>query len=280
VLQTVVLLHGFAGTPRAWDGVSALLPRERLRPLALDLPGHGAQADARRPISFGCCVAHVLARAPARFTLCGYSLGGRVALHVALAAPARVSRLVLVSTSAGIEDATERAKRRAADGALADELERAARGGEAGEKTAPAAGGGGGVAGGVAQASVAGDFDHAAYDAFIERWRAQPLFAEESPGVRELARADQRRNRPDALAAVLRGVGAGEMAPLWGRLGELGMPATVMVGERDAKYRALGRRMTALLPHGELVVVPGGHGLPLENPAAVAQALARLGALA
>jgi 2-succinyl-6-hydroxy-2,4-cyclohexadiene-1-carboxylate synthase len=251
--QDVVLLHGFGGTHRAWDAVVALLDPDRLRPLALDLPGHGAQAEAPRPISFDGCVAHVLARAPARFALCGYSLGGRVALHVALAAPARVTRLVLVSTSAGIEDAAQRVARRAADAALADELERAAPGGAA---------------------------DRVAYDAFIERWRAQPLFADEPPEVRDLARADQRRNRPDALAAVIRGIGTGEMAPLWRRLGELAMPATVLVGERDAKYRALGRRMTALLPHGELVVVPGGHGLPLENPAAVAQALARLGALA
>src|SRR6202041_1125345 len=48
--ETVVLLHGFGGTRRAWDGVAALLPRERYLPLALDLPGHGEAADAPRPI--------------------------------------------------------------------------------------------------------------------------------------------------------------------------------------------------------------------------------------
>ena len=81
--EAVVLLHGFSGTRRAWDGVVACLSPERCRPLALDLPGHGEYADAHaRPISFAGCVAHVLARAPERFVLCGYSLGGRVALHV------------------------------------------------------------------------------------------------------------------------------------------------------------------------------------------------------
>lgn len=49
--EDVVLLHGFGGTRRAWDGVVALLG-ERYRPLALDLPGHGAAADAPRPLSF------------------------------------------------------------------------------------------------------------------------------------------------------------------------------------------------------------------------------------
>ncbi len=178
--ETLVLLHGFSGTRRAWDGVIARLDPERYLPLALDLPGHGEAADAPRPITFAGCVAAVLAQAPERFTLCGYSLGGRVALHVALAAPERVERLVLVSSTAGIEDETERAERRVADRRLADELE------------------------------------EIPFEEFIERWRTQPLFAEEPPEVGELAREDQRRNRPDALAAVLRGIGTAEMEPLWG----------------------------------------------------------------
>jgi 2-succinyl-6-hydroxy-2,4-cyclohexadiene-1-carboxylate synthase len=236
--ESVVMLHGFSGTRRAWDGVIAALDSERYRPLALDLPGHGARADARVPITFAGCVADVLARSPERFTLCGYSLGGRIALHVALAAPERVARLVLVSSSAGIADEAERAARRRADHALAEELERVP------------------------------------FEAFIERWRTQPLFAREPPRVRELAREDQRRNRPDALAAALRGIGTGEMQPLWERLGELAMPVAVVVGERDEKFRALGRRMVELLPDAELVVLAGGHGLPLEDPGGLGEVLA------
>jgi 2-succinyl-6-hydroxy-2,4-cyclohexadiene-1-carboxylate synthase len=237
VPETVVLLHGFGGTHRAWDGVIDRLPPERHLPLAIDLPGHGEYADATRPISFDGCVEHVLARAPERFALCGYSLGGRVALHVALAAPERVARLVLVSSTAGIEDASERVLRSISDHRLADELE------------------------------------HGPFEGFVERWRTQPLFAGDSPEVGALVREDQRRNRPDALAAVLCGIGTGEMTPLWGGLGELQMPVTVLVGDRDAKFQALGRRMVALLPDATLTVVPGGHGLPLENPAAVAHVL-------
>jgi 2-succinyl-6-hydroxy-2,4-cyclohexadiene-1-carboxylate synthase len=238
--QNLVLLHGFSGTRHAWDGVIAALDRERYRPpLALDLPGHGAAADAERPVTFAGCVAHVLARSPPRFVLCGYSLGGRVALHVALAAPERVTRLVLVSSSPGIEDAGERAARRDADHRLALELEQ-------------------------------GPFER-----FIERWRTQPLFADEPPDVGALARADQRRNRPEALAAALRGIGTGEMAPLWSRLGELEMPVTVLAGERDQKFLAIGRRMIALMPAGRLFTLPGGHGLPLEDPRGLARALAQ-----
>ena len=235
--ESLVLLHGFSGTRHAWDGVAAQLSPARYRPLALDLPGHGDFADAPRPISFESCVAHVLAKAPERFALGGYSLGGRVALHVALAAPERVTRLLLVSTSAGIEDDAQRAARRADDRRLADELERAP------------------------------------FERFIARWRAQPLFADEPPAVGALARADQRRNDPRALAAAMRGIGTGEMAPLWRRLGELAMPTLVVAGARDAKYGALGERMVDLIPHGRLAVIAGGHALLLESPVELATLL-------
>jgi 2-succinyl-6-hydroxy-2,4-cyclohexadiene-1-carboxylate synthase len=234
VPESVVLLHGFSGTGRAWDGVAAALKREGYRPLAPDLPGHGMASGCEPPITFASCVHHVLADAPERFALCGYSLGGRVALHVALKAPERVSRLVLVSTSPGIEDAAERAERRRADRQLADELE-----------------------------SVP-------FEDFIERWRAQPLFADDPPEVGRLAREDQLRNRPDALAAVLRGIGTGEMEPLWDRLTELTMRVTVVAGERDRKFTELGERIVGLLPDADLSVIAGGHGLPLENPSGLA----------
>ena len=125
-----------------------------------------------------------------------------------------------------------------------------------------------------ADRALADELERLPFEDFIERWRAQPLFVCEPPEVGALARADQRRNRPDALAAVLRGVGTGGMQPLWDRLGELSMPVTVIVGERDAKFRVLGLRMVELLPRGELVVLSGGHGLPLENPQGVAGVLA------
>jgi 2-succinyl-6-hydroxy-2,4-cyclohexadiene-1-carboxylate synthase len=237
VPENVVLLHGFGGTRRAFDAVSARLSSIRYRPLALDLPGHGSERSVGLPITFASCVEHVLARSPDRFTLCGYSMGGRVALHVALTAPERVARLTLIACSPGIEDIAERRARADADEHLASQLE------------------------------------DGPYERFIERWRTQPLFADEPPAVGALAREDQRRNDPTALAAVLRGIGTGQMQPLWSRLGELEMPVVVLVGDRDRKFVALGERIVKLLADGELIVVPGGHGLPFENPAAVAGAL-------
>jgi 2-succinyl-6-hydroxy-2,4-cyclohexadiene-1-carboxylate synthase len=237
--EEVVLLHGFGGTHRAWDGVTALLDGERYNAHALDLPGHGARAG-ERPVTFEGCVRTVLAAAPERFILCGYSLGGRIAQHVALAAPDRVRALLLVSTSAGIEDPQERLARRAADEALARELE------------------------------------EGRFEEFIDRWRAQPLFAAEPATARRLAIADQRRNDPHALAAVLRGIGAAEMEPLWESLGTLAMPATALAGERDERFVGYARRMAGLMRDCRVAIVPGGHGLALENPAAVAREITAL----
>jgi 2-succinyl-6-hydroxy-2,4-cyclohexadiene-1-carboxylate synthase len=236
---TVVLLHGFAGTGRAWDPVVERLDPERYTALAPDLRGHGSARDAR-PISFDAVVADVLDAAPPHFALCGYSMGGRIALHLALAAPERVERLILVATTAGIDDEADRAARRDADERLAVFAEAAT------------------------------------IEQFADRWAAQPLFAATPPEAARIWREDLLRNDPCALAAVLRGLGAGAMAPLWDRLPDLRMPATVVAGERDEKYVALAKRLAAALPDATVVLVPGArHGLPREAPEAVAAAIAR-----
>jgi 2-succinyl-6-hydroxy-2,4-cyclohexadiene-1-carboxylate synthase len=238
VPETVVLLHGFAGTGRLWDPVVARLDGERYRPLAPDLRGHGAAA-ARRPVTFAAIAGDVLGLVPHPFTLCGYSMGGRLALHTALAAPEQIERLILVATTAGIDDDAERAARRAADEELAAWAE---------------------------QCTI---------EEFADRWTAQPLFAGTPPEVAAAWRADILDNEPAALAAALRGVGTGAMQPLWDRLGELTMPATVLAGSGDAKFLALGEQLAGALPRGKLVVVEGvGHGIPREDPLAVAAAIA------
>jgi pimeloyl-ACP methyl ester carboxylesterase len=64
------------------------------------------------------------------------------------------------------------------------------------------------------------------------------------------------------------------MQPVWGRLGELLMPVTVLAGQRDSKFLVLGRRLADELPAGRLEVVAGaGHGLLLEAPDVVARAI-------
>ena len=235
--QPIVLLHGFTQTGRSWQPTIAALG-ERYRALAPDLRGHG-RAAAARPVDFAAIRDDLLALAPPRFALGGYSMGGRIALDLALAAPERVTRLVLVGASPGLADPQERRARRAADDALADRIE------------------GEGI------------------EAFARAWANLPLFADQPPAVAAAADAERRRQDPAGLAAALRGLGTGVMEPLWDELPRLQIPVALIVGERDAKFRAIAERMARALPAATLHVVPrAGHAVQLEAPAAVAAAIA------
>jgi 2-succinyl-6-hydroxy-2,4-cyclohexadiene-1-carboxylate synthase len=228
----VVLLHGFAGTARHWDGVIAELPEGRFAPLALNL----SDADPLSADGVTRLVSGATAAEPA--IVVGYSMGGRLALHAALAIPDRVSRLVLVSTSAGIEDAAEREARRVSDDALAAQVE------------------------------------GSSIDSFIARWRSQALFAHDPQDVTEAIAADERRCTPGGLAAMLRGLGPGTMAPMWDRLGELTMAVAVLAGELDPAYLVHGKRLAAGVRRSTFRCVPGvGHRVALQAPHEVARAL-------
>jgi pimeloyl-ACP methyl ester carboxylesterase len=87
-------------------------------------------------------------------------------------------------------------------------------------------------------------------------------------------RAKRVGNSAAGLAATLRLLGQGTMPFLGDRLGELRVPVTLVVGERDEHYRETAGRMATALPEARLVVVPGaGHAVVGEDPGAVAEVL-------
>jgi 2-succinyl-6-hydroxy-2,4-cyclohexadiene-1-carboxylate synthase len=215
----LVLLHGFTQTGASWNGVVRELAG-RYNAVAPDL-GVGPWEEE---------LLRLEALAPERFALAGYSMGGRLAMALALRIPQRVERLVLISASPGLANDGERAARRSADAALADRIE----------------------AIGV--------------ESFARTWAAQPLFAGQPPEVAAAAHADRLRRSAAHHAGQLRGLGTGVMPPLWQRLGELTMPVTAIVGERDTKFRAIAERMG----FPTVVVEGAGHAVQLEAPAAVA----------
>ncbi|GAA4372916.1 alpha/beta hydrolase [Actinomadura verrucosospora] len=95
----LVLLPGMLGDATVWDGVVAALgPETNVLRTRVDLDDSIAGLASR-----------VLDRSPARFALAGHSLGGIVALEVVRRAPARVTRLALLNTSAGAGSPAQRA---------------------------------------------------------------------------------------------------------------------------------------------------------------------------
>lgn len=226
-----MLLHGFTQTGRSWQQITPVLASEH-EVVAPDLPGHGedesASAAASPPDA-----ASLLADTCGGGTWIGYSMGGRYALHVAVQRPDVVHGLVLVSTTAGIDDPADRAARRAADEARAEAIERD----------------------GV--------------DSFLTEWLAQPLFAGLDTEAADIG--DRRRNAAAGLASSLRLAGTGAQEPLWDRLGEIGaagIPVLVVAGGDDKKFREIGQRLVMTIgSSAEMAVLAhAGHAPQLERP--------------
>ncbi len=225
----LVLVHGFTQTAQTWGPLAAGLAADH-EVVRVDAPGHGRSAHLRTGLEEG---AQLLVATAGAGTYLGYSMGGRLCLHAALAHPAAVRGLVLVGATAGIDDPAERAARAAADETWARFVE------------------------------IDG------VEAFLHRWLAQSLFAgldDERAGLRA-----RRKNTVAGLASSLRRAGTGVQEPLWERLHGLSMPVLVLAGERDERFTALGERLvSSIVSNAELAVIPGvGHCAHLEAPEAV-----------
>jgi 2-succinyl-6-hydroxy-2,4-cyclohexadiene-1-carboxylate synthase len=226
----LVLVPGFTQTAASWDPVVAHLPPD-LEATAVDVPtGLGSVETAA-----------AIGAQHGRAVYCGYSMGGRLCLRLALDRPDLVRGLVVLSASPGIADNAERMARREADEKLAQDVERE----------------------GV--------------DAFLDRWLRQPLFATLPPNA---AGIDARRagNTVATLAHALRVLGQGAQEPLWERLGDLEPPFVPAAGVLDEKYVDIAFEMAARVgPDVHPVLIGGaGHAAHLENPEAVASLLLRV----
>jgi 2-succinyl-6-hydroxy-2,4-cyclohexadiene-1-carboxylate synthase len=226
---SVVLLHGFTQSARSWGRLeAALAPGHEL--VMPDLPGHGDSPPATGGLGEA---AALVGDSCGAGSYVGYSLGGRVALHLALARPELVERLVLVGTTAGIEDLYEREERKDADDKLADELT------------------------GMGEQGLAG---------FLDEWLAGPLFAHLTEDQAD--RESRLANSAYGLASALRHLGTGTQLPVWEEVGMLQMPVLVVAGDADAKFVDAGQRLASAIGRNAVfVLAPNcGHAVPFEQP--------------
>lgn len=225
----VVFLHGFTQTGASWNPVIEQLSVDATC-VTIDLPGHGGSPDGTRSLDETADdVASVIESLGGAAIVVGYSMGARVALHVALSHADRVASLVLVSGTAGITDDAERAARRTADETLADRI------GSIGTR------------------------------AFLTEWLAQPMFATLPTTAASLEA--RLVNAPTGLADSLRHAGTGTQTPLWSRLGEISVPTLVVTGDLDEKFTSLGTQLAHGIAGATHEHIPGaGHTLHLEKP--------------
>ncbi len=229
----IVLLHGFSQTGRCWGRLAATLARDH-EVVRLDAPGHAGSTTVAADLP---TTGRLAAEAGGRGVYLGYSMGARMALHVATEAPEVVRALVLVGGTPGIEDPAERAERRAADRAQARRIRED----------------------GVA--------------AFVEHWLSLPLFAGLPPDGR--FEDERRRNTADGLATSLELAGTGAQAPLWDRLAAIDVPVLVVAGADDHRYAAIAERTAAAIgANARAALVPAaGHTAHIEQPARFADLL-------
>lgn len=241
-LPAVVALHGFTGDSADFLGVA---PRLGRRVVALDLLGHGLSPApvARAPYALERQLGR-LERTLDRlelegFVLLGYSLGARVALHLALRR--RVLGLVLIGGTPGLSDEVARAARREEDARRAE--------------------------------AVARD----GVPAFLAAWRAQPLIATQARApawLQAILRRGRARLTAHGLAHTLEALSPGVVPPLWDALPGLRSPPLLVTGADDAKFEAIARDVLARAPRARHVSVPSaGHAPHLERPTACARPL-------
>jgi 2-succinyl-6-hydroxy-2,4-cyclohexadiene-1-carboxylate synthase len=222
----IVLLHGFGQTGRCWGPLAPTLARDH-EVVRLDAPGHGGSSGIAADLP---TTGRLAAEAGGRAVYLGYSMGARMALHVATEAPEAVRALVLLGGTPGIEDPAERAERHAADLAQARRIR----------------------AEGV--------------EAFVARWLAMPMFAGLPPEGR--FEEERRRNSAEGLATSLELAGTGAQRPLWPRLAAIHVPVLVVAGADDHRYTAIARRTAeAIGANARSAPVEGaGHSAHLEQP--------------
>lgn len=241
----VTLLHGFTQSGRSWREVIATMPAG-WRWIVPDLRGHGeTRMKPGAPCTMDACTADLEMLwdhlGIDRTHLVGYSMGGRLALNVAARRPERLISLLTVGAHAGLEGEA-RESRRQGDEALAQRIEKDG------------------------------------LEAFIDYWTALPLFAgleRRGPSFVAQVHAERMRNTTAGLAASLRGMGAGEMEPLWDLLRRVMLPSTFVAGQRDHGYVASARRLASIVRNSRVeIVLRAGHAVHQERPEAFARVLA------
>jgi pimeloyl-ACP methyl ester carboxylesterase len=223
----IVFVHGAGGTHQHWLYQVRDLPH--VPSYALDLPGHG-QSEGLGRDSVGAyadwLIAFLDAARLGQAILVGHSMGGAIALHVALQHPGRVAGLGLVATGARL-------------------------------RVAPAL-----------LEAIRQDFQAAV--ALMGDW----VFGPEAP--QEMVRQGQRQLTATAPEVLYGDLVACDAFNVLDRLGEITVPTLILCGTQDRMTPM--KYSTYLRDHirgAKLHLVEGaGHMLMIENPGAVAQALA------
>ena len=224
-------LHGFMGSGADFDPLRLRLSIPFTAP---DLVGHGEHATFdTQCYTTASQVEYWIERIPKGSVLMGYSMGGRLALQLAVSYPEHFAALIVIGGTPGIEDVKLRHERSQWD------LQQAQRLVTEGTRT------------------------------FYEYWRTLPIIASQSSIPQKVFEpmVHRRLNQdPTMLGLSMIHFGTGTMPNCWSKLKLLTMPILLVVGESDQKYRLIAESMLTTLPNGKISIIQrAGHCAHLEN---------------
>ncbi len=232
---TLIFLHGFLGDRRDFTPVIQYL-KTHFYCIAVDLPGHGqtqvlgGEDDYRLENTAQALIEWLPQLAPPPWHLWGYSMGGRLALYLALTFPGYFRKIILESASPGLKSLQEREDRIQRDHDWIEQLQ-----------TQPLA-------------------------LFLQTWYEQEIFASfQSHPDRLTILARRLENSSQGLINSLRYLGTGEHPPLWEQLSSSPLPTLLLTGDQDRKFCQINQEMANLMPLSTFYpVANSGHNLHLE----------------
>jgi pimeloyl-ACP methyl ester carboxylesterase len=257
----VLALHGWLDNAASFVPLAAHLDGIEL--VAPDLPGHGRSAHLApgADYSFAAAVNTVLDIADAlgweRFVLLGHSMGAGIASLLAASCPRRIERLVAIEALGALAEAPERTTQRLREAIAATRALPGKR-----LRVFPD------IATAVRarmQGVTGSSLDEAAATLLVVRGLVPARSPEGNAGY--AWSSDPRLTLPTMVRmteAQVRNLVCG-----------IECPTRVVHADPPQPYlpEPLRSERAALLPHGELVVLPGGHHLHMEQPAVVAAAI-------
>ncbi|MBN3959551.1 2-succinyl-6-hydroxy-2,4-cyclohexadiene-1-carboxylate synthase [Nostoc sp. NMS8] len=236
----ILFLHGFMGNIDEFDEPIKLLSDD-FDYLTIDLPGHGktqvlGEEDYYTMANTADALINLLDELKiAKCFLVGYSMGGRLALYLALHFSERFYKVVLESASPGLPTEAEQLERIKLDQQIAKKLTISL------EKSDLAA--------------------------FLSHWYNQPIFGyiKNHPEYDRMVKS-RLQNNPQELAKSLRFMGTGCQPSLWEKLQFNTIPMLLLVGECDQKFLSINTEMTKICEFAQIKIISNaGHNIHFEN---------------
>ncbi|GIU20652.1 MULTISPECIES: 2-succinyl-6-hydroxy-2,4-cyclohexadiene-1-carboxylate synthase [unclassified Shewanella] len=244
----VVFLHGFLGSKQDWQEIVEQL-KDDFFCISLNLPGHGfnhlesSSVELPTPGFIPCAeLIHTTLEQlnVSQYHLVGYSLGGRIALHLARLYPQALLSLTLESCHPGLQNKAARTERKANDRAWAQKLQ-----------ILPIRG-------------------------FLDLWYQQAVFSDLSQTEREHLIDKRSHNQPLMLANCYQATSLAEQDDLRDTPSLLTASSHFIAGHQDTKFMALAKRWQEQQPLSVHCIHASGHNVHLAAPQAFAKQLASI----